>query len=90
MKTTTEAAARLSSFKVTAFHPFDPVAKRTEATVEDTKGNEFKVSRGAPQVILSLVASKELVEAAVDEKVNAFATMGYRALGVARSSFTNW
>jgi H+-transporting ATPase len=84
-ETTTGAAARLGSFKVTAFHPFDPVAKRTEATVEDTQGNEFKVSKGAPQVIMSLVANKESVEAAVDEKVNSLATKGYRALGVART-----
>jgi H+-transporting ATPase len=90
-ETTTGAAARLSSFRVTAFHPFDPVAKRTEATVVDTKGNEFRVSKGAPQVIMSLVANKKLIEATVDEKVNSLATKGYRALGVARTdSKGNW
>jgi H+-transporting ATPase len=90
-ETTTGAAARLGSFRVTAFHPFDPVAKRTEATVVDTKGNEFKVSKGAPQVIMALVANKKLIEATVDEKVNSFATKGYRALGVARTdSKGNW
>jgi H+-transporting ATPase len=82
---TTGAAARLGSFRVTAFHPFDPVAKRTEAAVEDTQGNTFKVSKGAPQVIMSLVANKESIEATVDEKVNSLATKGYRALGVART-----
>jgi H+-transporting ATPase len=84
-ETTTGAAARLGSFTVTAFHPFDPVAKRTEATVKDTQGNEFKVSKGAPQVIMSLVANKESIEAMLDEKVNSLATKGYRALGVART-----
>ena len=84
-ETTTGAAARLGSFRVTSFHPFDPVGKRTEAILEDTQGNEFKVTKGAPQVITSLVANKESIEAAVDEKVNSLATKGYRALGVARS-----
>ncbi|MGA8857849.1 MAG: plasma-membrane proton-efflux P-type ATPase, partial [Candidatus Bathyarchaeia archaeon] len=84
-ETTTGAAARLGSLTVTAFHPFDPVAKRTEATVKDTQGNEFKVSKGAPQVIMSLVANKESIEATVDKKVNSLATKGYRALGVART-----
>ncbi len=84
-ETTTGAATRLGSFRLTAFHPFDPVAKRTEATVDDTQGNEFKVSKGAPQVIVSLVANKESIEATMDEKVNSLATKGYRALGVART-----
>ncbi len=85
------AAIRLGSFNVTAFHPFDPVAKRTEATVEDAQGNEFKVSKGAPQVIVSLVADKGLIETKVDQQVNAFAAKGYRALGVARTDRNgNW
>src|SRR5208282_2502723 len=84
-ETTTEAATRLGSFRLTAFHPFDPVAKRTEATAEDMQGNEFKVSKGAPQVIMSLVANKELIGSEVDQQVNSFATHGYRALGVART-----
>jgi H+-transporting ATPase len=88
---TPEAQHRLGSFKVTAFHPFDPVAKRTETTVIDSQGNEFKVSKGAPQVILSLVADKGLIETKVNQQVNGFAAKGYRALGVARTDLTgNW
>ena len=34
------------------FVPFDPVGKRTEATVRDRQGQTFKVTKGAPQVIL--------------------------------------
>ena len=82
---TPSAATRLDSFKVTAFHPFDPVAKRTEATATSIQEEEFKVSKGAPQVIMSLVANKDSIEATVDEEVNSFAAKGYRALGVAQT-----
>jgi H+-transporting ATPase len=85
------AQHRLGSFTITAFHPFDPVAKRTEATVLDSQGNEFRVSKGAPQVILSLVADKGLIQKKVNQQVDAFATKGYRALGVARTDPNgNW
>ena len=65
--------------------PFDPVHKRTEATVKGTDGKQFKVSKGAPQVILELSANKEQVKPAVDKAVNEFAARGFRSLGVARA-----
>jgi len=71
------------SYKAIEFKPFDPVSKRTEATVESADGNRFKVTKGAPQVILSLVADKEVIQAGVEEGVNAFAAKGYRTIGVA-------
>ena len=39
------------------FQPFDPVHKRTEASVKGKDGKTFKVSKGAPQVILQLAAN---------------------------------
>ncbi len=68
-----------------AFKPFDPVSKRTEAAIEDGAGHRFQVSKGAPQVILELVAPKAALQQEVEAKVNAFAVKGYRALGVART-----
>jgi H+-transporting ATPase len=38
----------LKFYKVVHFQPFDPVHKRTEATVRGTDGKEFKVTKGAP------------------------------------------
>jgi H+-transporting ATPase len=75
----------LSSFKVLNFKPFDPVVKRTEASIQDAKGNKFKVSKGAPQVILSLVSKNKDIEASVNQNVESFASKGYRALGVAKT-----
>ena len=75
----------LKTYKVVHFQPFDPVHKRTEASVEGSDGKTFKVTKGAPQVILALAANATEVKADVDKAVNEFATRGFRALGVARA-----
>lgn len=67
------------------YQPFDPVHKRTEATVKGPDGKEFKVTKGAPQVILELSANAAQVKLAVDKAVNEFAARGFRSLGVARA-----
>jgi H+-transporting ATPase len=75
----------LKRFEVTHFTPFDPVHKRTEATVKGEDGRTFKVTKGAPQVILGLSTNAAAVEEAVDKAVNDFAARGFRALGIARA-----
>jgi len=75
----------LLAYEVVHFQPFDPVHKRTEATVKGADGKEFKVTKGAPQVILQLAANTAEVKPAVDEAVNEFAARGFRSLGVARA-----
>ncbi len=75
----------LKAYQVVHFQPFDPVHKRTEATVRGTDGKEFKVTKGAPQVILELSANAGAIKAAVDKAVNDFAARGFRSLGVARA-----
>ena len=75
----------LKGYQVVHFQPFDPVHKRTEATVKDKDGKEFKVTKGAPQVILALSANAEQVKTAVEKAVNEFAARGFRSLGVARA-----
>ena len=75
----------LKGYKITHFQPFDPVHKRTEATVTGPDGKVFKVTKGAPQVILALSANAAEVKPAVDKAVNEFAARGFRSLGVARA-----
>ena len=75
----------LDPYQVEHFQPFDPVHKRTEATVSDANGSSFKVTKGAPQVILELSASSAQVKSAVTDAVNDFAARGFRSLGVARA-----
>ncbi len=69
--------------KASHFQPFDPVHKRTEATVSDPQGGVYKVTKGAPQVILSLAADGARVAKQVEEAIRDFAGRGYRSLGVA-------
>jgi H+-transporting ATPase len=75
----------LNRFEVTQFTPFDPVHKRTEATVKGADGKTFKVTKGAPQVIQGLSENAAEVKDAVDKAVDDFAKRGFRALGVARA-----
>ena len=67
----------LKGYEVVHFQPFDPVHKRTEATVKATDGSTFKVTKGAPQVILKLAANAASVKDAVDKAVNDFAARGF-------------
>jgi H+-transporting ATPase len=75
----------IKSYQVLHFQPFDPVHKRTEAVVKSADGQTFKVTKGAPQVILALSANAAQVQSAVNQAVNAFAVRGFRSLGVARA-----
>jgi H+-transporting ATPase len=75
----------LKAYEVVHFQPFDPVHKRTEATVKAKDGKTFKVTKGAPQVILALSANAGQVKPAVEKAVNEFAARGFRSLGVARA-----
>lgn len=75
----------LKGYEVVHFMPFDPVHKRTEATVKGKDGKEIKVSKGAPQVILELAFNAAEVKPAVDKAVNEFASRGFRSLGVAQA-----
>jgi H+-transporting ATPase len=75
----------LSDYQVVHFQPFDPVHKRTEASVTGKDGKGFKVTKGAPQVVLGLSANAAQVKRAVDEAIEGFAKRGFRSLGVART-----
>jgi H+-transporting ATPase len=75
----------LKSYQVLHFKPFDPVHKRTEATVKGADGKQFFVAKGAPQVILEMSTDAAEVRPAVEKAVNEFAGRGFRSLGVARA-----
>jgi H+-transporting ATPase len=70
--------------RVTHFQPFDPVHKRTEATVAQN-GSTFTVTKGAPQVILALAENPADVAPHVEQVVTDFAARGFRSLAVART-----
>jgi len=75
----------LKSYQVLHFEPFDPVHKRTEATVKGPDGKQFFVAKGAPQVILKMSTNVGDVRAEVEKAVDEFAARGFRSLGVTRA-----
>jgi H+-transporting ATPase len=81
--------AELQSYQALHFQPFDPVHKRTEATVKDPTGHVFKVTKGAPQLIVGLAANSAQVQVQVGQAIQAFAARGFRSLGVARTDEQN-
>ena len=77
------------AYQILHFQPFDPVHKRTEATVKASDGKQFFVAKGAPQVILAMSTNAGEVKPAVEKAVNEFAGRGFRSLGVARADQEN-
>jgi H+-transporting ATPase len=75
----------LGQYESLAFVPFDPVGKRTEATVRDNRGHTFKVTKGAPQVVMELAGLDRDNRIKAEHIVDELAATGQRTLGVART-----
>jgi H+-transporting ATPase len=75
----------LQGYTQVQFLPFDPVHKKTESTIKDAEGRTFKVTKGAPQVIMELCRLDQEVTARAQQTVDDLAAKGYRTLGVGRS-----
>lgn len=67
------------------YAPFDPVIKRTEATIVGPDGVQFKVTKGAPHVVLHLCHNREAIDHEVHSIVDRLGTVGTRCLSVART-----
>ncbi len=76
---------QLGQYSILHFLPFDPVHKRTEATVGENGKSQFRVTKGAPQVILELASNADQIRTGVENAINDFAARGFRSLAVARS-----
>src|SRR6266545_4318218 len=74
--------AILKTYQQEKYVPFDPVDKRTEGTIKDTSGKLFRVTKGAPQVILALAKLSGAELAKANQAVNSLASRGYRTIGV--------
>jgi H+-transporting ATPase len=75
----------LESCKQVKYVPFDPVTKRTEATITDGQEKSMVVTKGAPQVIVDLAKPTPDITQRVKKVVDELAAKGSRALAVARS-----
>ncbi|QVV68785.1 plasma-membrane proton-efflux P-type ATPase [Synechococcus sp. LA31] len=75
----------IQGWRITAFQPFDPVVKRTEASVISPDGQSLRVCKGAPQVLLNMASTTPALRAEVDSAIAAFAARGFRSLAVAEA-----
>jgi len=75
----------LDGYSQTGFTPFDPIGKRTEGQIRGPDGKAFKVTKGAPQVVMQLAGLAGDEAARANQLIDDFAAKGYRTLGVARS-----
>jgi len=75
----------LQGYTQVQFVPFDPVHKKTESTIKDAENRTFKVTKGAPQIIMALCELDQETLAKAQKVVNELAAKGYRTLGVART-----
>jgi H+-transporting ATPase len=79
-------ASALKGYHQTKFTPFDPVSKRTEATVTGPDSKTLRYTKGAPQVVTGLCHLDDATSARAQQTVSELAAKGYRALGVASSA----
>ncbi len=75
----------LNTYEQLKFSPFDPVSKRTEASIKGPQGETFQVTKGAPQVIMELSEVTGERRERAERLVEDAAGVGYRTLGVART-----
>eukprot|EP01116_Phalansterium_solitarium_P005452 TRINITY_DN170_c0_g1_i1.p1 TRINITY_DN170_c0_g1~~TRINITY_DN170_c0_g1_i1.p1 ORF type:complete len:1049 (-),score=200.83 TRINITY_DN170_c0_g1_i1:289-3435(-) len=71
------------------YMPFDPTIKRTEGTLRGPDDRVFKVTKGAPNIILNLCKNKEEIRAEVEAVILDLGKRGVRCLGVARTYVEN-
>jgi len=74
-----------SAYKQVSFAPFEPATKRSEAII-DRGAQRFKVTKGAPQVIISICHSmSEETRTQANKTVEELSQNGYRTMAVAIS-----
>ncbi len=79
-----------AKYKKIKFIPFDPISKRTEATIQVKSSATFRVTKGAAPQIISLCKPDWATSNRVKKMVDDFASKGYRSLAVARSAGKKW
>ena len=78
-------AGRSLELTVSRFTPFDPAVKSAEAIVQDRRGREVRIIKGAP----AAVAVSAPISPAATEVLSNFSDAGYRTLAVAAGPADN-
>lgn len=59
----------LTGYRLLDHTPFDPTVKRTESLVVNARGEQYRVTKGAPHVVLQLVGDAQGLHARVQHEV---------------------
>lgn len=84
MENSETISKKIENYKLLKFNPFDPIRKSTESEIQYKDEWEFKVSKGAPQVILTLI-NNEILKAKVERNVDHFADKGLQVFGSSKN-----
>jgi len=76
---------RCDNYKQVDYKPFDPRVKRTEATLIGPDGVQFKVTKGAPNIVMQLCANASEIAPRVEAIITDLGGRGIRCLAVART-----
>lgn len=78
----------METVKQTDYLPFDPVIKRTEGSVTDlTTGESYKVTKGAPHVLLKLCDDPDgSLHKKVNKDITDYGNRGVRCVAVAKTN----
>jgi len=76
---------KMNDFEELVYVPFNPTDKRTEATIRAPDGSIFRVTKGAPQIILGMAHNAAELQATTEAAIQSLADRGFRALGMAIS-----
>ncbi|EKX32039.1 hypothetical protein GUITHDRAFT_82635 [Guillardia theta CCMP2712] len=84
LKTSGQDLSKCDAYTQLDFQPFDPRLKRTEGKLQGPDGKIFRITKGAPHVILNMCHNKDEIKPLVDAKVHELGTRGIRSLALAR------
>jgi len=81
---------RCDKYKQLEYKPFDPRVKRTEATLVGQDGVQFKVTKGAPNIVVQLCANASEIQSRVDGIITDLGSRGIRCLAIAKTVEDRW
>ena len=84
LKTSGQDLTKCDAYEQLDFIPFDPRTKRTEGKLKGPDGRVFRITKGAPHVVLEMCHNKEELRKEVEDKVHELGTRGVRSLALAR------
>jgi len=85
LNATKDRRAELDTYNQIDYEPFDPAIKRTCATLVSADGEEFKATKGAPNIVLKMCWNYEDINDLVEPLTEDYAERGIRTIGVART-----